>query len=147
MNNNIIELELPKVNYYVSDLQDKYNNGLLKDHLDAIQYIQQYYYESSNGMYYFYNAEKDDFEFKTDKDFRKEVLDKIDNCKIVCKKIKTNSKIYKIASDIFKPRHYSIGKNYYINSFKGLLHKKYKPFDEYSDEIVKGIKTRRLTDT
>ena len=31
MNNNIIELELPKVNYYVSDLQDKYNNGLLKD--------------------------------------------------------------------------------------------------------------------
>ena len=86
MNNNIIELELPKVNYYVSDLQDKYNNGLLKDHLDAIQYIQQYYYESSNGMYYFYDAEKNDFEFKTDKDFRKEVLDKIDNCKIVCKR-------------------------------------------------------------
>ena len=51
-------MELPKVNYYVSDLQDKYNNGLLKDHLDAIQYIQQYYYESSNGMYYFYDAEK-----------------------------------------------------------------------------------------
>jgi len=139
MNNNIIELELPKVNYYVSDLQDKYNNGLLKDHLDAIQYIQQYYYESSNGMYYFYDAEKNDFEFKTDKDFRKEVLDKIDNCKIVCKKIKTNSKIYKIASDIFKPRHYSIGKNYYINSCKGLLHKKYKPFDEYSDDIKENV--------
>lgn len=139
MNNNIIELELPKVNYYVSDLQDKYYNGLLKDHLDAIQYIQQYYYESSNGVYYFYNVEKDDFEFKSDKDFKKEVLDKINNCKIVCNKVKTNSKIYKIISNIFKPRHYNIGKDYYINSCKGFLHKKYKPFDEYSEEIKANV--------
>ena len=57
---------------------------MLKDHLDATQYIQQYYYEP--GMFYFYDAAKNDFEFKTDKDFRNEVLGKIDNCKIVCKK-------------------------------------------------------------
>ena len=31
MNNNIIELELPKVDFDVADLQDKYKNGLLKD--------------------------------------------------------------------------------------------------------------------
>jgi len=37
-------------------------------------------------MFYFYDTAKNDFEFKTDKDFRNEVLGKIDNCKIVCKK-------------------------------------------------------------
>jgi hypothetical protein len=44
---DIIEIELPKVNYYAFDLQDKYNNGLLKVYLDVIQYVQQYYYEST----------------------------------------------------------------------------------------------------
>ena len=60
---NIIKLNLPKVNFYISDLQEKYCNGLLKDHLDAFNYIQEYYFESSNGMYYFYNAGTNDFEF------------------------------------------------------------------------------------
>ena len=41
---------------------------------------------------------------------------------MVCKKTITNSKIYNIASDLLKPRHYSIGKKYYVN--KGLLNKK-----------------------
>ncbi len=80
---NIINLNLPKVNFYVHDLQEKYTHGLLKDHLDALQYIQEYYFESSNGIYYFYNVENNDFEFKTDKDFKKEVLDKVGNCKIL----------------------------------------------------------------
>jgi polyribonucleotide nucleotidyltransferase len=60
------------------------------------------------------------------KDFKKEVLDKIDIYKILTNKVKTNNKIYKIVSDLFKPRHYKIGKDYYINSCKGLLHKNYK---------------------
>jgi hypothetical protein len=101
MNNNIIELELPKVDFDVADLQDKYKNGLLKDHLDAVNYIQEYYFESKNGMYYFYDVENDDFEFKTRDNFKNEVLDKVDNCKITSKIIKTNYKIYKIVSDLF----------------------------------------------
>jgi len=127
---NIINLNLPKVNFYVHDLQEKYTHGLLKDHLDALQYIQEYYFESSNGIYYFYNVENNDFEFKTDKDFKKEVLDKVGNCKILTNKIKTNNKIYKIISDLFKPRHFQIGKDYYINSCKGLLHKEYKNYND-----------------
>ena len=123
---NIINLNLPKVNFYTSDLQEKYCNGWLKDHLDAFNYIQEYYFESSNGMYYFYNAGTNDFEFKTDKDFKKQVLDKIGNDKILINKFKTNNKIYKIVSDLFTPRHYQIDKDYYINSCKGLLHKNYK---------------------
>ena len=136
---NIINLNLPKVNFYTEDLQDKYKNGLLKDHLDCFNYIQEYYFESSNGMYYFYNVETNDFEFKTDKNFRKEILDKIGNDKILADKIKTNHKIYKIVSDLFKPRHYRIGKNHYINSCKGLLHKNYKPYDEYSEEMKSNV--------
>jgi len=135
MNSKIINLELPKVQFYVEDLQNKYDNGLLKNHLDAVNYIQEYYFESKNGIHYFYDVENDDFEFKLSKDYKAEVLDKIDNCKVVCKQIKTNSKIYKIVSDVFKPRHYKIGKDYYINTCKGFLHKNYKPYDEYSDEI------------
>ena len=136
---NIINLNLPKINYYTSDLQDKYHNGLLKDHLDALNYIQEYYFESSNGMYYFYNVDTNDFEFKTDKDFKKEVLDKIGNDKILTNKVKTNNKIYKIVSDLFKPRHYKIGKDYYINSCKGLLHKNYKNYADYSEEIKSNV--------
>jgi hypothetical protein len=139
MNNNIIELELPKVDFDVADLQDKHKNGLLKDHLDAVNYIQEYYFESKNGMYYFYDVENDDFEFKTRDNFKNEVLDKVDNCKITSKIIKTNYKIYKIVSDIFKPRHYKIGKKYYINVCKGFLHKKYKQFDDYSNEIKENV--------
>ena len=139
MNNKVINLELPKIKFYVEDLQDKYKNGLLRDHLDAVNYVQEYYFESKNGMYYFYDVISDDFEFKKKDDFKAEVLDKIDNCKIVCKQIKTNSKIYTIVSDVFKPRHYKIGKDYYINTCKGFLHKNYKPFDEYSDELKENV--------
>jgi len=96
MNNHIIELELPKIEFSVKSLQDKYKNGLLKDHLDAVQYIQHYYHESKNGMYYYYDVETDDFEFKTKDNFKAEVLDKVSNCKILCKQIKENNKIYKI---------------------------------------------------
>ena len=139
MNKNIIELELPKIEFSVKTLQDKYKNGLLKDHLDAVQYIQHYYHESKNGMYYFYDVEKDDFEFKTKDNFKAEVLDKVSNCKILCKLIKENNKIYRIVSDIFNPRYYKIGEKYYINACKGFLHKKYKPYDNYSDEIKEKV--------
>ena len=93
MNNNIIELELPKIEFSVKTLQDKYKNGLLKDHLDAVQYIQYYYHESKNGMYYFYDVETDDFEFKTKDNFTAEVLKKVSNCKVLCRlvwKLQTN---------------------------------------------------------
>ena len=78
MNNKVINLELPKIKFYVEDLQDKYKNGLLRDHLDAVNYVQEYYFESKNGMYYFYDVISDDFEFKKKDDFKAEVLDKID---------------------------------------------------------------------
>lgn len=139
MNINIIELELPKIEFSVATLQDKYKNGLLKDHLDAVQYIQQYYHESKNGMYYFYDVETDDFEFKTKDNFTAEVLKKVSNCKVLCKQINENNKIYRIVSDIFKPRYYKIGEKYYINACKGFLHKKYKPYDEYTDEIKENV--------
>ena len=48
----------------------------------------------------FYNVETNDFEFKTDKDFIKEVLDEVGNDKILSNKVKTNNKIYKIDSEL-----------------------------------------------
>ena len=43
LNTKFYDLELPKIKFYVEDLQDKYKNGLLRDHLDAVNYIQEYY--------------------------------------------------------------------------------------------------------
>jgi hypothetical protein len=132
-------LILPTEDFYVSTMQELYNDGQLKDHLDCLIYIQKYYFEASNGIYYFYDVSQDDFIFKSDKDFKKEVLDKLLNCKIISRAIKTNSKIYKIINNVFKPRHFQDGKQFYINSCKGFLHKNFKPFDEYPEEIKNNV--------
>lgn len=69
MNNNGFELELPKIDLSAKTLQDKYDNGILKDHLDcrdAVQYTQHYKYESKNSTHYFYDVETDEL-FKINK--------------------------------------------------------------------------------
>ncbi len=135
-------ITLPKTSFSVTELQDKFNNGMLKDNLDAMIYVQQYFYETKNGMYYFYDADKDAFEFKTDKDFKKEVVDKIDD-KNFTSKLKKNDKIYQVVSEIGKPRIYQIkeGKytRHFINEAGAFLHQKYKKFDEYSDKTKKAV--------
>ena len=129
-------LPLPTEPFNVVMLQDKMNNGLLKNHLDAIEYISQFYFENVNGgTYYKYNPLTYEFDFKEKKDFTNEVLNKVDNNKDIVQFFKTNSKIYNIVSEVLKPRHYSIGNYYYINLCQGLLHKDMKPYDEYEPEI------------
>jgi hypothetical protein len=143
----LLEMEiitLPKTSFSVTELQDKFNNGMLKDNLldAALIYVQQYFYETKNGMYYFYDADKDAFEFKTDKDFKKEVVDKIDD-KNFTSKLKKNDKIYQVVSEIGKPRIYQIkeGKytKHFINEPGAFLHQKYKKFDEYSEKTKKAV--------
>ena len=41
----INEINLPNEAYSVAQLQYLQTNGLLKDHLDAINYVYQYYFE------------------------------------------------------------------------------------------------------
>ena len=78
----INEIVLPTVAYSVSKLQYLQMNGQLKDSLDCINYVYQYYFEVSCGLFYFYDYLKDEFIVKTDKDFRKEVVDKLGDNKI-----------------------------------------------------------------
>ena len=85
-------LPLPTEPFNVAVLQDKMKNGMLRDHLDAINYIAEYYFESSNGgSYYKYTPPtikdplSDSFDFKEEKDFTNEVLNKVDNDKDVVK--------------------------------------------------------------
>ena len=132
---SINPLPLPTEPFNVSILQDKLKNGMLRDHLDAINYIAQYYFENeSGGTFYKYNPETLEFDFKEKKDFTAEVLNKVDNDKDVVKYFKTNAKIYNIVSEVLLPRHYNIGNRYYINLCQGLLHKEVKPYAEYSNE-------------
>ena len=133
---SINPLTLPTEPFNVSTLQGLMRNGMLRDHLDAINYIAQFYFENeSGGTYYKYNPETLEFDFKEKKDFTNEVLNKVDNDKDVVKYFKTNSKIYNIVSEVLMPRHYNIGNRYYINLCQGLLHKEVKPYAEYSNEI------------
>lgn len=137
----LTEIALPTECFYVATMQDLYFNGPLRDHLDCINYIQKYYFESSNGKYYFYDVLEDEFVFKTKDDFKSEILDKLDNCKIVTRALKMNNKIYKLVNNLYKPRQYIINnKDYFLNSCQGFLHRNYKQFDEYSQEIKDNVK-------
>ena len=112
----------------------------------VIDYIQSYYYETSKGDYYFlevsYNEKKkcydDDIILIDSKAFKAEVLNKIDD-DYIQDKLKKNDKVFRLASDLFKPRVYERDGLYYINICKGFLHKKYKHYDEYSDEIKEKV--------
>ena len=145
---NCNPLPLPTEPFNVAVLQDKLANGMRKNHLDAIDYIAEYYFESSNGGAYYkyspptsFNNENPfgEFQFKEKADFRNEVLNKVANNKNVVNYFMTNSKIYEIVSEIYMPRHYSIENSYYINLCQGLLHKNVKPYSEYSKDLKEKV--------
>ena len=50
----INEIVLPTEAYSVAKLQDLQMNGQLKDHLDAINYVYQYYHEISGGLFFIF---------------------------------------------------------------------------------------------
>jgi len=138
MNPTVVEIPLPTTNFSVKILQDLYKNGPLKDHLDAVQYIHQYYFETDKGMYYKYDHSRQEFEFKDRKDFKAEVLDKL-NDKHVTMHFQTNSEIFSTVSRLDRPRLFTEGGESYVNSCKGFLHKAYKPFDEYDASTKAGV--------
>ena len=152
MTNNF---ELPKVNFSVAGLQ-KIENSIslavlesknadlilaerIKIKAKIIKYVKQYYYEVSNGDYEFYNVTTDEFVHKDQKSFKKEVSDKLKMNNAFEQCFKLNNNIFSIVCDIHKPRIYKEGNNYYINSCRGFLHKKYKKFAKYSTEIQNNV--------
>jgi hypothetical protein len=137
--NTMETFQLPTEDFSAKELVLHFNNGLLKNHIDAINYISQYYFEVDCGNYYKYDAENDDFIFKEPKDFTNEVTHKVDEDKDVKKYFKTNTKIYKIISNINKPRHFKEGNKYYINLCSGILHKTYKPYDDYDKKVKESV--------
>lgn len=132
-------LNLPTETFCVIKLQSLFNNGMMRDHTDAIQYICEYFFETSTGMYYFYNAETELFEFRERADFNLAVKQKLDNHKDIESYFKKNSKIYQVVCKINNPRHYRIGNRYYLNECVGILHKSFKPFDEYENEFKQSV--------
>ena len=132
-------LKLPTEAFNVVTLQDKFKNGLLRDHFDAIYYINEYYFETRSGMYLFYDVLLEQFEFYDPKEFNRCVKKKVENHKDIEKYYDTNNRIYNIVCKIDKPRHFKIGNEYYVNECFGLLHKTFLPYDEYDEEIKNGV--------
>ena len=133
------EIKLPTKKFYVTDLQNHYKNGLLKDHLDAINYINQYYFEISNGDYYYYNGNTGKFEFKEKKQFTNEVLVKVENHKDIVTYYKLNSRIFSIVQEFDKPQLYQIENDYFINVFPMMLHKEYKNYNDYDEDTKRKV--------
>jgi hypothetical protein len=104
----------------------------------VIDYVKKYYYEVKNGDYFFYDVELDEFEFKEQKSFKKEVSDKL-NEGAFSNYFRTNSDIYTFCSKLKKPRVFKEGSKFYINCCKGFMHKKYKAYSTYSEDIKKNV--------
>ena len=124
------QIILPKEFFSIEKLKDLEINGTLKDYQDAKNYIFSYFYESVNQTYYFYNVDIDDFEYFSAEDFRKSVLDKLDDKKFISS-IRKNAKIFTVVTHLGKPRLYSLNNRYYINVAGAFLHSNYKKYDEY----------------
>jgi hypothetical protein len=130
-------LPLPNETFSVEQLQIIYTTGSLSDHIQkSIDYITQYYFETSRGMYYFYNPLSESFELRDNKEFTAEVLRKVENDKDIVKYFKTNNKIYFGVSKLEFPRHYRCNGRYYLNHCHGLLHaSNTTAYSDYSPEI------------
>ena len=101
---------------------------------NVTDYIYQYYYETQKGNYFFYNVKDDKFEQKDKKDFINEVMVKIDE-KLLKKLFEKNDAIYSLDSNIKRPRIYKENDDYYVNEWRGFMHKKFKLYDEYSEDL------------
>ena len=99
-----------------------------------VNYVQSYYYETAKGDYYFYDTVSTEFIYKTQKEFQNEITSKMDS-KAFEALFRKNTKIHRVVSYLDKPRVYQDNGDYYINECKGLLHKTYKPYNEYSQDI------------
>ena len=101
----------------------------------VIKYVKTYYFESASGNYYYFDVLKDEFIFKEQSEFKKEVSDKLDN-DAFSKLFKQNNEIYSCCSRLDKPRIFKDASgNNFFNECKGFLHKNYKPYEEYSEEL------------
>ena len=103
-----------------------------------LNYVYRYYFEVEKGDFFFYDTTKEEIIHKTQKDFINEVSNKLYKGAFE-KLFMKNNQIYKITSKIDKPRVYEENKQFFLNECKGFLHKKYKPYEEYSNEIKQGV--------
>jgi hypothetical protein len=160
-----MNLNLPKEPFSVVDLQNLYskccldakkelkkktnddedddkktlsNEDKIKVFKPVINYIQSYYLEIDKGNYYFYDVLNDEFILKEKKDFKAEVLIKLKD-EYINGIMDKNNKVYRITCNLNKPRLFEENKLFYINECKGFLHKNYKPFNEYSNDIKKKV--------
>ena len=114
MNKAIEEIQLPKEEFCSFELSEKYEKGILRDHLDAVNYIQQYYFQTNRCNFYRWDQSKNEFEIRSEKDIKFEVFKKIKDDKDVKKAIIGDLRVFKIVSDIHNPRVYKIKNRYFI---------------------------------
>jgi hypothetical protein len=144
-------IQVPKVSFSVARLQEIEVETEIKmkdEDLSSaekkiiksmvVDYVKLYYYEISEGNYYFYDTGLDEFQFKDQKSFKKEVSDKLKPRAFEIY-FKTNSDIFTVCSRLDKSRVFQEHGKYYINECKGFLHKNHRSFGSFSEAIRKNV--------
>lgn len=93
-------------------------------------YLSQYFFQTKINKYYFWDADKQDFTILKKDEIKDVYFEKL-SYEINQWFFKENTKLYNIITAVHKPR---IQGNE-LNLFYGLMHSKYKRFDEYDKTI------------
>lgn len=100
----------------------------------CIEYIAQYFFQSINDNYYFWNAENKQFVLHSKETMKNVYFSKLpDEINIYFFKERTT--LYEVVSEVNKPRLYDNK----INLFQGFKHENVKPYAEYSKKIRKAV--------
>lgn len=144
---------LPKNNFSLYDVNELYNNekkeilskinqndnrkldNILNDNIlnfvKTIQYINEYLYTCHGAIYYVWNPSNDTF-VRISKDELKDIyLNKIACGFFNNYYLKCNLKVYNVVCELGQPHIYDNN----INLSPSILHKTYKPFNEYDTEV------------
>lgn len=144
-------IQVPKVSFSVARLQEIEAETEIKmkdEDLSSaekkiiksmvVDYVKLYYYEISEGNYYFYDTGLDEFQFKDQRSFKKEVSDKLKPRAFEIY-FKTNSDVFTVCSRLDKSRVFQEHGKYYINECKGFLHKNHRSFGFFSEVIRNNV--------
>lgn len=130
------ELSLPTESFSVSRMQQIFDEGHSREAITSvISYINEYYLETENGMYYFFDAAHHVLRVVDRLEFKRCVLDKLNNHKSVEHYYKQNNIIYKVVSQHDMPQRYRLNDEHYLNLCQGYMHKEVQLFDSYPDHV------------
>jgi hypothetical protein len=139
-----MEFEMPKVVFDIDTLVKMFEDEPCNkkgepatNYQSCKDYINKYFYKCTNGEYFIWNAETEEFVFY-DKTTLTSVYLELFPDELLKWFKKKNTKLYKACSDMLQPRIF--GEKMNKLNLCDSLNRKLKKFEEYDDKIKEGVK-------